>query len=101
LLARLLTQVAIEQASAAMTAAINGALKVAPELAAQETALRQAAAGVVALLTAAAADHTQRPTADVVKSIATPVATAAAPLLAAAKLLQGRDHSGPARTTGI
>lgn len=87
LVAPLLQKANVEQLHAAMLSAIAGAVIVAPELAARGEALRQAAAGVAALLTEAAADTTQGPADASLERLITPLQLAATPLIEVALLL--------------
>lgn len=87
LVAPLFEKATAEQLTAALAAAIEGAVAVAPELAAKTEALKQAAAGVVALLVEAAADTTQAPIAESMDKLTKPLQQVAAPLLEAALVL--------------
>lgn len=87
LVAGLVAQLSPEQAQMMMVNAIDGAIALAPELAERSDALRQAAAGVAALLAEAAADQTQGPVDSVLTGLLTPIQAAAMPLFEAARVL--------------
>lgn len=96
LVAPLFEKATAEQLSAAMLGAIDGAIAVAPELAERGAAMRQAAAGVVALLVEAAADTTQGPADQSLERLVTPLQQAATPLLEAALVLDPQFGKEPA-----
>ncbi|MCZ4495908.1 MAG: hypothetical protein JWM25_491, partial [Thermoleophilia bacterium] len=80
--------VPLERAHATMLDAVDGAIRVAPELAADRTALLDAVAGVIALLRTASADQKLQPRAwDAHDSFALDLERAAEPLYAAAAVL--------------
>lgn len=87
LVAPLLEKLTAEQAGAAMQAAIDGALQFAPELAERGDALRQAAAGVQALLVEAAGDSVQGDAQQSLERLMTPLEPFMGPLMEAALLL--------------
>jgi hypothetical protein len=97
LVAPLFEKATTEQLQAALVAAIDGAVAVAPELAPKTEALRQAATGVVALLQEAAADTTAAPIGDAMAKLTTPLQQLATPLLEAALVLDpefGKQQPG-------
>jgi hypothetical protein len=69
------------------TATIDGAIAVAPELAERNESLRQAAAGVAALLAEVSADHVQGDAQQAMERLMRPLEPLVAPLLEAALLL--------------
>lgn len=87
LVAPLFEKANVEQLRIAMLSAIDGAIAVAPELSERSDALRQAAAGVAALLQEASADTVQAPADKALQRLVTPLQQAATPLLEAALLL--------------
>ncbi|MCW2923973.1 MAG: hypothetical protein JWM98_1377 [Thermoleophilia bacterium] len=87
LVAPLLAKLTPEAATAMMNSAIEGALALEPALAGQADAMRQAAAGVAALLAECAADVTPGEAQATLAWISTPMQALAAPLLAAALVL--------------
>lgn len=87
LVAPLLAKLSAEQAGAAMLAAIDGALQFAPELAERGDAMRQAAAGVQALLVEVAADHAKGDAQQSLERLMTPLEPMLAPLMEAAAVL--------------
>lgn len=87
LLAPMLEKATVEQLAAAMTAGIEGAIALEPQLAGRSEAMRQAAAAVAALVTESAADTTSRPIKEAVAAIATPLQAAMTPLVEAALVL--------------
>lgn len=87
LVAPLFEKATAEQLKLAMSNAIDGAIAVAPELAERSDALRQAAAGVVALLQEAVADTAQVPAEQALEALTTPLQQVATPLLEAALVL--------------
>ena len=99
LVAPLFEKANAEQLKLAMLNAIDGALAVAPELAERGEAMRQAAAGVVALLQEAAADTNQVPADQALRALSAPLQQVAAPLLEAALVLDPNigKQPGPAK----
>ena len=87
LVAPLLQKLPVDQAKAAMLQAVEGALAIEPQLAANADALRQSAEGVAALLAEAAADTTQGNAMEQLKLITTPLQTLMQPFVEAALVL--------------
>jgi hypothetical protein len=101
LVAPILEKLSPEVAKDAMLAAIDGAIAVAPELAERGAAMRDAAAGVAALLTAFAADTTAVDAQQALASITKPLEPFAAPFMEATLLLDpnfGDDQQRPEGT---
>ncbi|MCB0878711.1 MAG: hypothetical protein KDC46_06985 [Thermoleophilia bacterium] len=97
LVAQMLEKVSPEQAKMMMFNAIDGAIALAPELAERNESLRQAAAGVEALLTEAAADTTQADPQASLQALMTPLQAILAPVVEAARILDpnfGKDQGG-------
>jgi hypothetical protein len=87
LLDQLLQQLPPQVAHTTMLDAIDGALALAPELADRGDSLRQAAAGVQALLVEVAADRTPANAEVSLAGIMTPLETLMGPVIEAAMLL--------------
>lgn len=87
LVAPLLEKLSVEQATGAMLAAIDGAVALAPELADRSDAMRQAVAGIAALLTEVAADTTQADANVSLEKLTTQLEPVMTPLMEAALLL--------------
>ena len=94
LVAPILEKLSPEQAAGMMLQAIDGALALEPALATQADALRQAAAGVQALLVDAAADTAQVDPQAALGALMTPMQALLAPVVQAAVVLDpefGKD----------
>ncbi len=87
LVAPMLEQMTPEQARMTMLNAIDGALALAPELADRNEALRQAAAGIEALLVEVAADTTQTDVDTALQGLMTPLEPLMTPFMEAALVL--------------
>ncbi len=87
LVAPLLEKLNVEQATGAMLASIDGALEFAPELADRSDALRQAVAGIAALITEAAADTVQGDANATLERLTTPLEPFMTPFMEAAHVL--------------
>ena len=95
LVAPMLEKLTPEQAKLTMFQAIDGAIALAPELADRAESLRQAAAGVEALLTEAAADTVQASPDASLDAIMNPLQALLAPVMEAALILDpnfGQDQ---------
>jgi hypothetical protein len=87
LVAPFLAKLSPADAKDAMLAAIDGAVAFAPELADRAEALRQAAAGVEALLAELAADTAQQDAQVALKAVMAPLQPLLAPVVEAVQLL--------------
>ncbi|MCW2928504.1 MAG: hypothetical protein JWM86_2472 [Thermoleophilia bacterium] len=92
-----LAKLDVRTSTAAILAAVDGALALAPELAGRANAMRQAAAGVGALLAEAARDTNTRVATESLERLTTPMQAAAMPLFEAAALLDPSIVQPPRR----